>query len=849
MKTNAILLTLMPLVLIFNACNKDRESPRTSQDFNFDWKFTRGEQIDAAQPGFDDSRWRDVRLPHDWSVEEPFTEAEGAGATAFLPGGIGWYRKTFFMPEDAADKKTWIEFDGVYNNSTVWLNGHELGHRPYGYIPFKYDLSPHLNYGEDANVIAVKADRTAFVDCRWYPGSGIYRNVKLVTVNEVHISYRGTFITTPEAGSEKALVKVQTLLRNDATEQVEVITKVTLRDPAGQVVGELEKIQVIPSGTTGDVDAKIDVENPKRWDTDHPNLYTATIQLISEDEVLDEQTITFGIRDIRFDSEEGFFLNGVNTLLKGVNLHHDGGLVGAAVPDGVWERRLRLLKEMGCNAIRTAHNPPSEAFLDLCDRIGFLVQDEAFDEFDNPKDKRNNFNQEKSEEVTRGYTEHFGEWAERDIKAMVLRDRNHPCIIMWSIGNEIEWTYPRYGGATGYWGGDRVRPDLNYYWDEPTLSIETMKRKFYAVDSGEQLLAPTAQKLADWIRELDTSRPVTANLVIPSVSHWSGYTDALDIAGYSYRQVLYDYGHNHYPEKMILGTENFPRWHEWKYVIDRPFIPGIFIWPGIGYMGESGRWPSHGGGGGLINLAGFKNPGFHHFKSFWNDEPYLYITTQTVERSPYQVNSESGNVEEKIPGWWKRQKWGWQDVNEYWNYREGQEIAIEAYTSCVSVELYLNERSLGVQKLGDQEDRILKWIVPYEDGTLTAKGTMPDGTEVIEEIRSAGEPSALRISADEMVLKADNYDVVHLVVQLEDSKGIPVKNMERRITFNIQGDCRLLCIDNGSSSNVEGFRSNTVMTYRGKCLLILQSNDSPGKITVTASADGMEDSSLRLEIK
>jgi hypothetical protein len=820
-----------------------------SVDFNFDWKFMRGDNPGAYEPGFDDSGWEEIRLPHDWSILEDFTTTEGAGPTAFLPGGIGWYRKTFRLPEAQKGLVAWIEFDGVYNNSTVWLNGHKLGDRPYGYAPFSYDLTDYLKDGNEANVIAVRVDRSAFIDSRWYPGSGIYRNVRMVTKRPVHIPQWGTVIRTPLVLPEKAEVKLTTTVRNQTGDAARVGISVRITDPDGRLTAELQGTLEIESGGTGKFEDLLEIEGPRLWHPDHPHLYTADIRVMRAGKTLDWEKVVFGLRTIRFDPEEGFFLNGKTTEIRGVNLHHDGGLVGAAVPDGVWERRLKLLKEAGCNAIRTAHNPPSEAFLDLCDRIGFLVQDEAFDEWNNPKDKRNNFNQEKAEKVTRGYTHHFDEWAERDIKAMVRRDRNHPCIIMWSIGNEIEWTYPRYGAATGYWGSSRVRPDINYYWDEPPLPVDEMKRRFNSADSGRYQLAPTARKLADWIREEDLTRPVTANLVIPSVGHWSGYTDALDIVGYSYRQVVYDYGHRLYPDKMILGTENFPRWHEWKYASERPFIPGIFIWKGVGYLGEARNFPDHGGGSGLLNLAGFRNPAYHHFKSFWTDEHCLYRTTQTVDKSTYKKDPVSGSVVEKEPDWWKRQKWGWQDVNEYWDYPSGEEIAVEAYTNCDRVELFLNGEPAGTQILGECEDRILKWIIPFREGTLTARGTMADGTIVEEEIRTTGGPSAVEIMVDKESLKADHYDVVHVVAHLVNLEGRPVKHEERRIRFKVEGDCRILGMDNGSSTNVEGFQSDEVMTYRGKCLLILQSNGVADEIRITASSAGLESETVNLRIR
>lgn len=821
---------------------------RKVEDFNFEWEFAKGDLQGAEQVLFDDADWQNVRLPHDWSVNEDFTQENSAGATAFLPGGIGWYRKAFKVPQSDEGKVISVEFDGVYTNSTVWINGHKLGSRPNGYAAFSYDLSPYINYGND-NVIVVKADRSAYVDSRWYPGSGIYRKVKLVTKNKVHIPQWGIKITTPEVSTEEALVILKTELVNADKRRAKYTLHTTIFDDNGQEVISETNDKVLNAGLKDLVIAKMRVRQPALWDCENPHLYTAVSVLSVKGKEVDRCETRFGIRSIHYDANEGFFLNGKNTLMRGVNLHHDGGLVGAAVPDGVWRRRLSLLKEAGCNAIRTAHNPPSAAFLDLCDEMGFLVQDEIFDEFNNPKSKRHNFNQEKAEEVTRGYTEHFDDWAERDLKVMINRDYNHPCIVMWSLGNEIEWTYPRYGASTGYWGSNKATPTTNYYWDEPPLSIEKMKENFYAMDSGEYCLATTVKQLSKWLKEVDTSRPVTANLVIPSVSSFSGYTDALDIIGYSYRQVVYDYGHKHYPEKMILGTENFPRWHEWKYVIERPFIPGMFIWTGIGYLGESSRWPSHGGGSGLLNLAGFKNPAFYQFKGFWTEEPVLYLTTQTFDKSPYKLQND--RVVEKVEGWWKRQKWGWQAVNEHWNYEYGDTVAVEAYTNCDKVELFLDGVSQGIVYLKDNEDRILKWAVPYSAGRLEAKGHLPNGEIINYVIVTSQAPAAIRLTVDKAELEANNYDVAHVVAEIVDANGVVVKHADlaQHIQFDIEGDARMLGVDNGADTNIEGFYKNTVMTYRGKCLMILQANDTAGEVKVNVSAEGLKGSELILKVK
>jgi len=531
--TNTCSTVFLSFFFLLNCTSPKEQKARVTEDFNFNWQFYLGDEVN------ENSEWKTVRLPHDWSVGYPFTKENAAGATAFLLGGIGWYKKEFTLLNDPKDNVTWIEFDGVYNNAEVWINGEHLGKRPYGYIPFKYDLTAYLKEGK--NEIRVKADRSAYIDCRWYPGSGIYRNVKLVTTDKLHIPQWGTFITTPKVSKKEATISIKTDIHNQHKSSKKAILKTSIFYKNELVSSTESSVQLASNQLKKEVQA-FTIQNPKIWDIVHPNQYKAISEIILNDEIIDQKETNFGIRSFYFDRAKGFFLNGKNTKLKGVCLHHDGGLVGAAVPLDVWKRRLKTLKEVGVNAIRTAHNPPSAEFLDLCDEMGFLVQDEAFDEWNNPKSKKHNYNQKKASPLTSGYTEHFTEWAERDLKAMVMRDRNHPSIIMWSIGNEIEWTYPEYGQATGYWGSNKVG-DVNYYYDEPPLSIDTIKENFKTAKKGKYDLAKTAKGLSKWVKEVDATRPVTANLVIPSVSNFSGYADALDLVGLSYRQAVYEYSY------------------------------------------------------------------------------------------------------------------------------------------------------------------------------------------------------------------------------------------------------------------------------------------------------------------
>ncbi len=815
---------------------------RLTENFNRGWMFNLGDVPEAKFAGFDDSGWRAVRVPHDWSVELSFTQENAGGCTAFLPGGIGWYRKTFTVPESAKGKLVRIEFDGVYNNSDVWINGHHLGHRPYGYSPFSYEISECLKYGGE-NTVAVRADRSAYMDCRWYPGSGIYRDVKLVTFDPVHIPQWGVFVTT-----KGDTVTVKTSVKNGSQKDAVITLKTGIHDADGKTAANLSSELTLKAGELKEVEQVFQLKDLKRWDTETPYLYSADVQLLNGDVVADQLAVNFGVRDILYDPETGFYLNGKNTLLKGVCLHHDGGCVGAAVPDGVWERRLRYLKEAGCNAIRTAHNPPSEAFLDLCDRMGFLVQDESLDEWDNPKDKKNNYNQTTADERTRGYSEQFREWGARDTQAMVLRDRNHPSIIMWSIGNEIEWTYPGYADATGYWI-DENKGKIDYYWDEPPFSDAELKARFeiFKKRQGEHILADAAAKLSEAIKAVDTSRPVTANLVMPSVSHFSGYADALDIVGYSYRTVNYDWGRKHYPEKMILGTENWVQWPEWKAVLDRPAIPGIFLWTGINYLGESQNWPQKASGSGMLDTAGFRKPNYWFFKTFWKeDEPMMYIATQRLADSNYLL--KDGTVVEN-PSNQRTRKWGWPDLNNHWNYADGETVYIELYSNCETTELFLNGKSLGAKKLSDHEDRLLKWAVPFAGGELEAVGK--NGGEMVasQTLNTAGEPVSIKLTTDKTELNIGGEDIVHFEAQLEDSEGRAVKHFNREIRFAIEGDAENIGVDNGSPKSSQDFQSDVCTTEDGRCLMVLRSGGSAGTVKVIALGDGLKSGSVVLNQK
>lgn len=789
-------------------------TPRIISPLKDGWRFFLGDPEGAEAPAFMDAKWNTVEVPHDWSVEASFSESL-EGATAYLPGGIAWYRKTF---QSLGTATTYLHFDGVYNNASIYLNGEKLGNHPYGYSPFYYDISDKVMDGE--NVIAVRVDHSRYCDSRWYTGSGIYRRVELIGASETHIPVWGTFVTTPEVSSEKATVQIEVEVCN-AVEGVTVSTEIF--DDSGQSVAG------VLSAVAANVVQTLEVSSPQLWDIDTPHLYSAVTKVQQGSEILDTYTTRFGIHTIRFDADEGFFLNGRNMKIKGVCLHHDGGCVGAAVIDDVWRRRFAKLKAGGCNAIRIAHNPASNDFLNLCDEMGLLVQDEFFDEWDNPKDKRKNMNEQHSDYISRGYAKHFQEWAERDLKDVMRSHRNHPSIFQWSIGNEIEWTYPRNAEATGFFNADWSG---NYFWEQPPNSVDEIKNLLETLPRGEYDIGETAQKLSKWTKEMDTSRPVTANCILPSSSYLSGYADALDVIGFSYRRVIYDYGHEHYSHLPLMGAENLAQWHEWKAIQERPHVSGTFLWTGIDYLGEvNERWPVRANESGLLDTAGFERGSYHMMKTLWSDEPHVHLTTQTLEKSPYIFKPDTGFIGEKDTDAWERKLWYWHDVNTHWNYGEGEMIAVEVYSNCSAVELLLDGESLGMKQLSDFPDHIYKWAVPFAAGKLEARAV--EASDVIE---TASEAAAIQLEVDGS----------HVIAQIVDGRGIPVKTDEREIAFSIEGDARILGVDNGRKDNVQDFQSDRLVTSQGRCLMI--ASRAVEEIVVFARSEGLASVSTKQEV-
>jgi len=820
------------------------QSNQREINFNADWRFQLSDSTTYAWPTYNDKMWQTLALPHDWSIAYAPDSVKGEGCTAYRLGGVGWYRKHFSTPIDKKTQKVYLLFDGVYNRATTWINGRNIGFHPYGYSAFYYDISAMLaSEGED-NCIAVRVDHSRYADSRWYSGSGIYRNVKLIVVNKLHIPIWGIFITTPKVTKEKAEVKIKINLTNayGKSKEGEVITH--LLNPLGEEVGQLSSSYTLAAGSKRVLEQTFAVEHPLLWEVDTPQMYTTRTEVFCDKQQVDCVKNKIGLRTFRFDADKGFFMNGKNMKIKGVCLHHCGGLVGAAVPKEVWRRRLQTLREGGCNAIRTSHNPPSTEFLNLCDEMGFLVQDEFYDEWDNPKDKRYNANLRKLDYIVRGQAEYFQTWAEKDLKTTMLRDRNHPCIIQWSIGNEIEWTYPRNKEATGFFGADAKG---GYFWNQPPYSPERIKANLDTLPRGIYDIGRTAHKLARWTKQMDQTRPVIANCILPSVSFESGYIKALYMAGFSYRRVMYDYAKKHYPSIPIMGTENVAQWHEWKAIMERPFVAGTYLWTGIDYLGEStNAWPQRTSPSGLLDQAGFTKPSYFMMKSLWTEEPSIAIYTQTEEKSTFRLDDNQKIVERK-PGHWKHALWHWQAVNEYWNYATNEPTIVEVYSNSEAVTLYLNGKSYGKQYLADQEDHIYKWYVPFKAGKLEAKGELKG--KKISTVRYTPE-AANHIQLTQVKKAEKEGEVYQIEAQLVDRKGYPVKKQQQTIHFIVKGDAQILGVDNGSPTYKGLFQTDKIRTANGHCLLIIKKNQKASQpIQIYATTGSLTGKPIKINVK
>jgi beta-galactosidase len=794
------------------------QKPRVIQQFTTGWRFLQADAPGAEKPGFDDSAWVGVTLPHDWSIAGPVKEdAPARGAGGFAPTGIGWYRKTFTVPDadatPSAPRRTFIVFDGVMANSDVYLNGELLGHRPYGYVSFLYELTPHLHTGQ--NVIAVKVDDSQQPASRWYPGAGINRQVRLVTTGDAHIVPWGTFVTTPDVSAASATIHIRTTVTNESATPANLSLSVRLTAPNGSPILTAKNISssmplYVSPRAIADLDAETTLPKPDRWDLNHPVLYTVHATLMRDGKAVDDEDVPFGVRAFNFDANKGFFLNGVHHKVYGVALHTDAGALGTAVPLAAWERRLTELRKLGVNAIRTAHNPPAPEFLDLADRMGFLVMDEMFDCWTvakNPYD----------------YHLYFRMWAIRDMTDTVMRDRNHPSIILWSAGNEIHDT------------------------PHPEIAI------------------PILAALVRTFHDNDLTRPVTQALFRPNASHDydDGLADLLDVIGQNYREQEILAAHAQKPRRRIIGTENTHDRNQWVAMRDHPEYSGQFLWSGIDYLGESRTWPTIGSGSGLLLSTALPHGRALERQSWWSTTPMVAIVRRVASARATPVDPGYANAtsidqaaapatpatpratgpppdpsvrfSEPILADWTPSNLDPHTEN------------VEVYTNAEEIELSLNGKSLGTEKLHADASAIT-FKVPFAPGTLKAIARSHGKIVATNELKTAGKPARLVFTADSPAtpLTPDWNDVRYVTATLVDDAGTRIPDSTTVVHFATSGPASVIAVDNGNMMDHDPFQATQRKLYIGNTLAIVRASGSSGRVTVTATADGIPAATLTL---
>ncbi|MDG3581726.1 beta-galactosidase GalB [Galbibacter pacificus] len=810
---------------LFGACNSSLKNEALDfdrkADFNDKWSFYLNDSIRDNDTISETTEWRTLNLPHDWSIEKLFDENSPTGhGGGYLSGGLGWYKKEFSIDESGKNKLISIVFDGVYSNSQVWINGHYLGKRPNGYIWFEYNLTPFLNYGKTKNVILVKVDNSKQPNSRWYSGSGIYRNVWLKTTAKLHVDTWGTYITTPKVSKDSAVVKIETAVQNSDRQEKTAMLRTRIFD-ANTMVKTVKEAFAIGAGQNQKITQNILLDAPKLWSDAHPHLYRAYTEIFVDGELIDQYKTNFGVRSFKFDLDKGFMLNGKQTKIKGVCMHHDLGPLGAAINTRAIERQLEILKEMGVNGIRTSHNPPAPELLDLCDEMGFIVMDEAFDMWERSKTKFD-------------YGNVWEEWHKKDLEAQILRDRNHPSIFMWSIGNEIPEQWNERGAEIG-------------------------------------------RELSKIVKTLDTTRLVTAGMnppihiknkevtlqfedtaAEPNALAGSG---ALDIIGYNYAHQTYAQHQKNFPNTPFIATEttstlqtrghyDFPsdttkiwpvRWdkvftegnpdntvsafdqvrapwgslHEtaWKIIKKHDYLSGMYIWTGFDYIGEPTpyTWPSRSSYFGIVDLAGFPKDVYYMYQSEWTDKTVLHL----------------------FP---------------HWNWKEGQTVDIWAYYNHADeVELFLNEKSLGTKRK-EADDLHVMWRVPFEAGTLKAISRKNGAVVMEKEIKTAGKAAQLKLHADRNTIKANGKDLSFITVNIQDNKGIFVPKANNKISFQLGGDGKIVGVASGDPTNHESFKGTKHSALNGKCLVIVQAGDKASTVTLTATSPGLKEATINIQL-
>ena len=775
--------------------------------FDLDWRFHLGGALSAEKPTFDDSKWRAVDLPHDWSIENlpgtnsPFNrDALSQVNGGFTTGGTGWYRKSFVLPDAHNAKRIVIQFDGIYMNPEIWINGVSLGNHPYGYTSFWYDITDHVKFGKP-NVLAVKV-RNEGENSRWYSGSGIYRHVWLKVLEPVHVVQWGTTITTPEINAGSAKVNIKTKVNNQSGNALNVKVITRILNSKGEISSKIESEQTIEKAGLSEFVQDVTVSRPELWSVDSPVLYTAINEVYAADQLVDRVETKFGIRTVQFDVVKGFLLNGKSLKLKGGCFHHDNGPLGSKSYDRAEERRVELLKASGFNAIRTSHNPPAPAFLDACDRLGMLVIDEAFDMWSDGKNSSD-------------YHLWFDKWWQKDIESMIKRDINHPSIILWSIGNEIP-----------------------------------------GMDSPE--VVKTAQQLADFVRKSDPSRKVIAavNGLNPAKDPFFA---ALDIAGYNYgsggdhnKNSIFDIDHTRVPSRIMVQTESYPleAFKSWMDVIDHPWLVGDFVWTAFDYIGEASIgwrgyfqeqnfYPWNLAFCGDLDICGWKRP-----QSFYRDALWMTNQLSLFVKPPKPSFEENPNRES-----WS--KWHWLDAVADWNWKgtENKPLEVSVYSSCEEVELFLNNKSLGRKKTNRSTEFKAIWVVPYQAGELKTIGYTGKKQVNTAFLRTANEASQIKLTADRNEIKANGQDLSYIMVELLDEKGVRNPKAENLLKFEIEGPGKIIAVGNANPMSTESNQASERKAWQGRCLVIIKSEHQQGKITLKATSGSLKQAGIVIDSK
>jgi beta-galactosidase len=798
-KCIGIPLTVLLLVCYLAGTAQSLTTNNRIQTFDYNWKFALGDHAGARNSNFNDANWRNLDLPHDWSIEGKTDSLNPTGNDGgYFPAGTGWYRKKFMAPAAWKGKRISIYFEGVYMNAEVFINGQSLGIHPYGYSSFLYDLTTHLDFGKE-NIISVRVDNSQQKNCRWYSGSGIYRHVKLLVTAPIHIDHWGVAITTAEINREKATVAVRTSIKNETDRPQIIILNTQLTDQSFKPAGNNSLTIELPANGIKEITQHVTVNNPRLWSPETPVTYKAQIQLMKGETAIDNTSQAFGIRSTTFDVQNGFRLNGKKIILHGGCVHHDNGCLGAAAYDRAETRRVELLRSAGFNAVRTSHNPPSEAFLDACDRLGVLVIDESFDGW-------------REKKTANDYAKYFDDWWQRDLGAMVLRDRNHPSIIMWSIGNEII---------------ERKSPDA----------------------------VKTANMLAGYVRELDPTRPVTSAMTTWD-KDWEIFDPlfaAHDIGGYNYQLHRAPADHQRVPSRIIVQTESYPKdaFANWKLIQDNPYIIGDFVWTAMDYLGESaiGRYyypgepvgehweknfyPWHGAYCGDIDLTGRRKPISHYRALLYNDSTKLYMAVKEPDPDNGPIKLTSWAV---WPTW---ESWTWPG-------HEGKDMQVEVYSKYPAVRLYLNDTLIGEQPTGIEQQFKAVFKVPYAPGLLKAAGVDNNREKQSAQLKTAGKAARIKLTADHATIQANGQDLSFVTVEITDENGNIQPNADNSLLFSIKGPGVIAGVDNANLKDPDPYVSNKRKAWKGRALVVIKSAHQPGNIELKASSPGLSGATIIL---